>query len=118
MENFGPNDWIDNFRMRKETFYYLCNKLRPTIEREDTPFRQSISTKKRVAITLWCLATPCEYRTISHLFGVARSTVCSIVHETCHAIVTIMLKEYIKFPVGKALRDVAEGFENKWGFPQ
>ena len=88
------------------------------IEREDTQFRQCIGTKKRVAITLWCLATPCEYRTISHLFGVARSTVCSIVHETCNAIVSVMLKEYIKFPVAQDLRDVVEGFEKKWGFPQ
>ena len=29
-----------------------------------------------------------------------------------------MLKEYIKFPVGQDLRDVVEGSENKWGFPQ
>ena len=60
-------------------------------------FRQAIVTENRVAITLWCLATPCEYRTVSHLFGVARSTVCTIVHDTCNAIVNCLLKECMLF---------------------
>ena len=71
-----------------------------------------------MAITLWCLATPCEYRTLSHLFGVARSTVCTILHETCAAIATALMSTYIKFPTGQSLQNVIEGFELKWGFPQ
>lgn len=30
------------------------------------------SVEQRVAIAIWCLATPCEYQTVGHLFGVAR----------------------------------------------
>ena len=30
------------------------------------------SVEQRVAIAIWCLAMPCEYQTIGHLFGVAR----------------------------------------------
>ena len=59
--------------------------------------RRPISVQQSVAITLWCLATPAEYRTISQLCGVARSSVCEIVHETCRAIVNVLLKEYINF---------------------
>ena len=73
--------------MKRETFNYLCDKLRPFITRQNTRFRRAISVEQRLAITLWCLATPCEYRTVSHLFGVARSTVCEIVQDTCRAIV-------------------------------
>ena len=72
----------------------------------------------RVAITLWCLATTCEYRTIAHLFGIGRSTLCGIVHETCDAIVSLLIGTYIVFPTGECLRRVVDGFENKWGYPQ
>ena len=61
---------------------------------------QAVSVEKRVAVALWCLA-PAEYRTIVHLFEVARSTVCGIVHETCQAIVTVLLSKCIKFPSGE-----------------
>ena len=49
--------------------------------------RRPLSVQRRVAVSLWCLATPTEYRTVAHLFGIRRSTVCEIVHETCRAIV-------------------------------
>ena len=53
------------------------------------------------------------------LFGVARSTVCEIVQETCQAIVSNLMQVYIRrFPAGDALKAVVEGFEVKWGFPQ
>ena len=68
---FGSRDWIENFRMKKETFYYLCDKSQPAIFRRNTRFRKAIGVEKRVAITLWCLATPCEYRTVAHLFVTA-----------------------------------------------
>ena len=118
METFQPNDWLENFRMSRERFACLCDKLRPVIACQDTYFCKCISTEKRVAVTLWCLATPTEYRTLAHLFGIARSTVCMIVHNTCKAIVDVLIKEYIRFPVGQDLKDVVSGFENKWGFPQ
>ena len=44
-----------------------------------------IPVNKYVAIALWFLATPEEYRTIAHLFGVARCTVRVIVNEVCNA---------------------------------
>ena len=80
--------------------------------------RRAISVQQRVAITLWCLATPAEYCTIAHLFGVARSTVCQIVHETSLAIVRTLMTTYIKFPTGNQLERVIETFQTKWGVPQ
>ena len=104
--------------MRRHTFNYLCDKLRSSISRQDTRFRRAITVEQRVAITIWCLATPCEYRTVAHLFGVARSTVCEVVQETCRAIVHNLLSLYINFPSGEGLKKVVDGFEEKWGFPQ
>ena len=33
---FNENDWYENFKMRKETFLYLCSELRVYIEKENT----------------------------------------------------------------------------------
>ena len=79
--------------------------------------RKSLSVEQRVAVTLWYLATPTEYRTIPHLFGIARSTVCEIVHETCHCIVDVLMKDYIKFPYAGRLDRVVDEFKIKWGVP-
>ena len=79
--------------------------------------RQSIYVQQ-VAITIWCLATPAEYRTIAHLFGVARSTVCEIIHNTCSAIVENLMSTYIRFPRCDKLEKVTEHFLTKWGVPQ
>ena len=40
---FKTNDWCENFRMRKETFEFLCNRLRNYITKQHTNMRQPIS---------------------------------------------------------------------------
>lgn len=104
--------------MSKDTFLYLCRQLQPKLEHANTQMRKAVPIEKRIAITLWCLATPVEYRTIAHLFGVGRSTVCMIVQETCACIVEVLQKQYINFPSGDSLKDVVRGFETKWGMIQ
>ena len=118
LHSFTNQDWLKNFRMSKATFDYLCSRLRPVIERKDTHLRKAISVKHRLAITLWTLATPCEYRTVGHLFRVARSTVCVIVHKTCKAIFDVLFSEYVTFPKGRQLEETIRGFETRWQIPQ
>ena len=118
MKTFTTRDWVENFRMSKSTFIYLCQQLESTLCRQDTVFRRAISVEKRVAVTLWCLATPCEYRTIAHLFGIGRSTVCEIVQETCELIVHTLFRQYIQFPSGERLDVLVDTFKSKWGVPQ
>ena len=113
MKTFTNRDWVENFRMSKETFTYLCQQLSSSLKRQDTVLRRAISVQKRVAVTLWCLATPCEYRTVAHLLGIARSTVCEIVKETCTLIVTTLLHKYVCFPTGEKLEDLVSTFESK-----
>ena len=115
---FTPNDWIENFRMSNSTFTYLCNELRPSIQKRDTVMRKAISVEQRIAITLWRLATTTDYRTIGHLFGVSKTAVCLIAKEVCSAIVEVLLPRYIKVPTGDSLKEVIHGFKHKWGFPQ
>jgi len=118
LRTFTERDWVENFRMSKETFTYLCQQLSSRLGRKDTHLRNAISVEKRVAVTLWCLATPCEYRTIAHLFGIARSTVCEIVQETCKLIVLTLFHKYIHFPSGEDFDNIVDTFRSKWGVPQ
>lgn len=79
--------------------------------------RKAVSVEKRDAITLWKLATSIEYRTLSALFGIGRSTVGVVVIETCEAL-TLLLPEYVKIPKDDGLKDIVTGFNDCWGFPQ
>ncbi|XP_071490668.1 uncharacterized protein [Diadema antillarum] len=117
-QTFTEDDWMANFRMSKQTFNYLCQKLRPSIQKMDTRLRSAIGVEQRVAITVWRLATNVEYRTIGQLFGVGTATVCKIVHQVCEAIRDTLAASMIRIPRGDAAADVVREFEVKWGFPQ
>ena len=69
-------------------------------------------------MTVWKLATNVEYRTLSSLFGLGRLTVGKIVVETCHAITTHLLPQYVHIPCAEKLKEIIDGFETFWGFPQ
>ena len=116
---FSAHDWLENFRMSQATFLYVCNEIRPVVEKEDTVMRSAIPVERqRVALTLWFLATNSDYRTIGHLFGVSKPTVCVVTKEVCAAIVKVLLPKYIRIPTGDGLKTVIEGFKDKLGFPQ
>jgi hypothetical protein len=53
---FQPSDWLDKFRMSRETFFHLCDELRPRLTRQDTSLRRALPVEKRVALALWRLA--------------------------------------------------------------
>lgn len=88
---FTEEDWLENFKMSKGTFLYLCQEVLHTISRQDTQMRKALSFDMRVGITLWWLGTNDSYRTVGHLFSVSRSSVCLIVKEVCQAIVNELL---------------------------
>ena len=105
-------------RLTKDTFDILCNELRPNLEQQVTRFRDPIGVEARVAVTVWKLATNIEYCTIAALFGLGRSTVGEIVLDTCCAIVRHLLPRYVHVPWNEKLREIVNGFQSRWGFPQ
>lgn len=115
---FTSQEWLQNFRLSRETFMYLCDTLVTKIARMDTQMRKAITPEKRIALTLWFLSTGSDYRTISHLFGVSKPTVCLVVKEICTAIVDTLLSKYIHIPGGAALQETIQRFEFEYGFPQ
>ena len=116
LRNFACDDWMENFRMSRETFYYLCDKVRPVIEKQNTRMRRCVSTEHRVAITLWVLATPSQYRIVAHLFEVAQCM--PDCKEHLHCSCAELTPVYINFPTGDTLNEVDRGFKDKWGVPR
>ena len=54
---YGEDWWKANLCMSQNAFAIACNEVRPYIEKQVTCFRVPVSVEKRVAITLWKLAT-------------------------------------------------------------
>ena len=77
-----------------------------------------LSVTKQIAVTIWRLATTIGYRTISALFGIGISTVCTIVCNTTRAITQHLLPQYVKMPSQGRLREIVQEFETLWRFPQ
>ena len=78
--------WYSNFRVTRGTFEFILSKVMEYIRCKDTVMRSAISAKRRLAITLYLLASTAEHRTIANLFGVSRSFVCICVRDVCKAI--------------------------------
>ena len=36
LQTFNEHDWMQNFRMKQETFLYICNQLRATLQHDNT----------------------------------------------------------------------------------
>ena len=110
--------WVENLRMRKTTFDFICNQLQPLLIKKNTCFRRAIAVEARVAIALWCLATGMDYRSLGQLFGVGRCTCCKVTHVVCLAIVNVLLTRFMKVARGERLEDVKENFVIKSGLRQ
>ncbi|XP_015276457.1 PREDICTED: uncharacterized protein LOC107118608 [Gekko japonicus] len=110
---FDSSEWVRYFRMSREAVLELVERLRPVLQREDTNMRAAIPVDKRVALTLWKLATSDSYRSVANQFGVGVSTASVIVMEVCEAIHDVLLKHVIQLGDAQAVMD---GFDRA-GFP-
>ncbi|XP_064109583.1 uncharacterized protein LOC135217545 [Macrobrachium nipponense] len=96
----------------------LLNGSRPTSRKNSRSGEDSIEPGLHVAIALHFLATGESYKTLAFQFQVAANTVCSIVPETCRAIVTVYGDEVVQLPpTPEQWKEVASGFEERWNFP-
>ncbi|MEQ2184967.1 hypothetical protein GOODEAATRI_013346 [Goodea atripinnis] len=53
---------VSNFRVSRDSVNHIC--LAPFLLRKDTNYRFCLPVDKGVSVTLWKLATKCEYKTI------------------------------------------------------
>ena len=78
LQKFLEKDWYVNFRMPKEAFNILCDQLRPYVNPQTTNMLDPGPLEKRVAITIYKLASNVEFHDVANLFGIGASTACNI----------------------------------------
>lgn len=75
-------DFKANFRVTRQTFAYIVSSC-SSLVRQDTNMRRCIPLHKRVALSLYRLASSAEERTVAHLFRVSHSLVNNICMYVC-----------------------------------
>lgn len=117
-ERWTEKQWLDNMRMSKNIFQFICDELEDHLRKETTNMRVPIPVSKRVGLTLVKMATNAEYRTLEDHFAVAKSSICKILREVCEAIIEKFGEQFVRPPSHAELDSVVEGFESEFGLPQ
>ena len=116
--------------------FIILFKIEPLIARRHywSPYRPEVSSAEKLAVTLRYLATGNSqvFFIIMHLklwcgifqvrisfnFRLGRSTVCSILKDTCNAIWDALNSIYLKAPsTEEEWIEISKGFDSMWNFP-
>ncbi|KAM4709306.1 uncharacterized protein O3C94_020090 [Discoglossus pictus] len=111
LRDFAPSDWLEKFRVSKDTFLYLCDQLRSRLQ------RPGLAPEEKLGIALWRLACQSQCPELRARFKVGRKVVYKCVKEVCQAIVTVLKPAYLHPPDRQALVGIARIFNARWGFP-
>ncbi|XP_053615431.1 uncharacterized protein LOC128683450 [Plodia interpunctella] len=104
-------------RMNANQFEILCSLLNNKLRKNDTNYRDAITVKERLLLTLRFLATGDSYVSLQYLFRISKQSISKIIPEVCEAIIDL-LNDYVKVPsTEEEWRTVSQQFENKWNFP-
>ena len=104
--------------MSSEAFANICVELAPFVEKLSSNFREPIPVLLRVAVAVYFLCCSAEYRTMSNLFGVGLSTVCTLIHEVCEVISLHLLSQWIQFLSVQEIPKIMNGFLDHSPVPQ
>lgn len=115
--DWEEKQYLQHYRVSKATLHYLCESYGKFLEKEDTCMRQSVPYAKRFAILLHWLAQGLSFAQLSALYGVAKSTAVSIVHEGVTMLLRCLVPVSIRFPTGTELEQVMVDFESLSGLP-
>lgn len=94
-----PHKFKNYVRMDCECFDFLEQRIAPLIQRVGANFRSPISPGERLAVTLRYLASGSSMTSLSYAFRIGKSTVSSIIPESCDAIFKVLKDEYLKVSI-------------------
>ena len=102
--------------MSPERFQHLLALVEPFILKKPCRSRKPIAPAERLMVTLRYLATGDPQQSQSFAFRIGRSTLSSILRETCQAI-WLALQDYMKSPSTTTdWSRVADGLLESWTF--
>ena len=104
--------------MSPESFKYLLNVYGPIISKEHTGFWKAIPSAEWLCLTLHYLAYGGSQQSLSFSLRIAKSTICSIIKETCKAIWDCLSEQYVQPPrTSNDWNLIAKDFEGIWYLP-
>ena len=112
-------EWKENFRLSRASFFKLTEMLRPYIEHQVTHMRSPIPVEAQVAITLYYLSDEGRLRKVANAFGISRSS-CSIIVRRVSKVITNHLGPlYIKLPMTEEeVKETVSKFYSAFEIPQ
>lgn len=112
-------EWKENFRMSRVSFFNLVTLLRPYIERQVTVMRTPVTPETQVALTLYYFSDEGRLHKVTNAFGLSRSSCSIIVRRVSSAITTHLGPVYIKLPMTEAsVKEKVSKFYNAFSVPQ
>lgn len=103
-------------RLTVDEFDTLLARIGPSITRRWV-CREPIGPAERLAICLRYLVTGDSFATISLSYRVGACTVGIIVEQVCRAIWECLLDDYMPVPTKQDWECIAQGFFERWNFP-
>ena len=115
--DWEEKQYLQHFRMTKDTFWYLCNTYGRFFTKSTTQLRMPIRPEKRIAVLLHWLAHASSFSELAALYAIGKSTVASIVHKGISIFRARLVPAAIVFPTGRELEQVLTDFESLCGLP-
>lgn len=115
---YDDGTWRRFFRVGKETFSWLCEKLRSRLQCDGCPAQLPVSVEKKIALTLLRLSQPTgNWVSCADKIGMGASTGCNHFWIVINAIVDL-LSYKISFPSTlQGLQPIIDGFFAKHAIP-
>ncbi|XP_031785911.1 uncharacterized protein LOC100678198 [Nasonia vitripennis] len=115
MKNNNHEKLYDYIGMLLEQFEYLYALVGNKLEKRSR--RTSLPAELRLAATLYYLRNGGSIKMCASVFRIGTSTMYSIVPEVCRALYETLRPIYIPLPGAIEWRIIANGFKDKWNFP-
>ena len=115
--SFSPHMIKERVRLNYETFKYVCQVVRPMLEKSSTRMELGIDVETQVDITLSRLSTGNTLRMCGEMYDLAKSTSSVIVRKCCE-VIRVLLKPLIFVKLTKQRIEVmASEFKELRGIP-
>ena len=118
-DTYSPERSYEILRMSRTTFNHILVRIHDKLLKK-TVTEEPIPPDFRLAITIYKLACGDYIYTIGEMCGLAKSTVCVIVTETCSAIINTLWDDTVKkyFPTSRDdFKESMVKFGEEWQFP-
>ena len=94
-------NWKKSFRMSKNEFVDLCRELDPYISPKHSPNYRALSSKKKLAVTLYYLKDSGSIAMTTNTVDLAINTAAIAISDVCDTITRHLGPKYIQLPQNK-----------------